>query len=459
MKIGDCIMKIKISNIVTNHASCPFFNGILRIFKQYGFNVELISSPGHVLNQVANEEGATPIGIPMEREISLIKDTVSLWKLYRYFLSNKPTIVNAGTGKAGLLSMVASTIAGIPIRILQERGLRLETTTGLKFWILWLAEKIACFCAHRVICNSKSLAKRLIDLRLVAPEKISVLHHGSSRGVNSVRFKITGTELIVAQRIQQELGISTNQIILGYIGRITRDKGIKELFEAFKITLEQYPDLYLLLVGQEENGDPVPQIVLAEMKSHPKISFIGESSHVIPYYHLIDIFVFPSYREGFPNVVLEASSMGLPIVGTRATGVIDAIVHEKTGLTVNIKDSVALTEGILYYLQNPTLRIQHGLNARRRTIEFFQLQSIWDAYYNLIKELLEWKKIPIPEPITPLMSLPEVDLNADELRTRTWLAVKQHLLHEESLEIICKMFQVNSEDLKKLVNEIYDTNN
>jgi glycosyltransferase involved in cell wall biosynthesis len=381
--------KPKLLNIVTDSQSTIFFRGNMGYMKKRGFNVGICSSPGKLLREIAVLEGAEAFEVPIEREIMLIRDILSLLRLVKLIRRIRPTIVNASTAKAGLLGMLAARLSNVPVRVHQQRGLRSETTIGIKSLIIRSTEWLACKCATVVICNSFSLRNRSLSLRLVNKKKCRVLCNGSSGGVDSVRFSLKGGIIQKAQLLRDKYGITTTCPVLGFIGRLVKDKGINDLRFAFEKVLSVFPDARLLLIGQHETGDPVSLECVEWLKKQPNVIFSGYVKDVAPYYALFHVLVFPSYREGFPNSPLEASSMQLPVVGYRSTGVVDAVQDGVTGILVDQGDFVGLAEAIIRYLSDPRLRLQHGQAGRERVVRDFQPHRLWEALYQEYEDQLK----------------------------------------------------------------------
>jgi lipopolysaccharide/colanic/teichoic acid biosynthesis glycosyltransferase len=380
--------KPKLLIAVTASISCIFYRGMLRYLEDAGFSTTLVSAPGELLKQVSDAEGARNIAIPMEREIHLLRDLRSLWSLYRAMTSTRPQLVDVSTPKAGLLGSTAAMLARVPCRVYTLRGLRMETATGFKRFILWLAERTACACSHRVTPVSESLRLRAIELRLVSPEKARSLGNGSC-GVDTERFTPRNRATEEVARLRQNLGLGGDEMVIGFVGRFVKDKGIRELVEAFRELSASRPNLRLLLVGDFENGDPVEPRIRQYIESTPTILKPGFVTDTAPYYALMDVFVLPTYREGFPGVPLEAQASEVPVVTTNATGAVDSVRHRVTGLIVPLKDAKALTTAIDTLLRNPEMRVDMG-HAGRKWMECdFRPEVIWRAHANMYREMLE----------------------------------------------------------------------
>ncbi len=313
---------------------------------------------------------------------------MALWRLTTLLRREQPDIVNASTPKAGLLGMLAAWLTRIPVRIYLVRGLRLETASGVKHTVLSLAERITAACAHFVICNSPSLRKTYEAHGFANPRKLQVIGQGSSNGIDTARFLPSSTLKRTAAAIRQQLGIPGEAAVIGFVGRFTRDKGIIELTEAFAQLQHRHPNLYLLMVGDFETGDPVPIDTIHKIISNPYIKLTGFVSDTAPYYHAMDILAFPSHREGFPNVPLEAAAAGIPTVGYHVTGVVDAVLNGHTGILVPIGSVRALAEALDLLIREQTQRERLGHQAQERVLSTFRSEMVWQQWLNLYNECL-----------------------------------------------------------------------
>ncbi len=384
---------------ITTHAMSAEFlmRGQLAFLREQGFDVTLIASPHESLSAVAEREGVSVIAIEMEREISPWCDLKALWRLCVALRKLKPQIVNAGTPKAGLLGNLAAWLCRVPVRIYTLRGLRLETATGWKGHLLNWTERLAAACAHRVIAVSHSLRDAYVARGLSSSNKTTVLRHGSSNGVSVERFQFNEAQWSQIRELRAKWEIPIDSLVIGFVGRMTRDKGIPELFAAFERLLPEFSDARLLLVGEAEQGDPLPAELLSRLKAHPNVTLTGSIKEVALYYGLFDLLAFPSYREGFPNVLLEAASAGLPVVGFKATGTIDAVIDGSTGALVEIGDVTGLSNAMGRYLREPFVRKQHGEAGRRRAARDFRREDIWQALVDNYRTLLGKKRLLISQ--------------------------------------------------------------
>lgn len=384
---------------ITTHgtSAISLMRGQLAMLKQRGFHVTLIASPSPELEIARDREGIDVVPIPMTREISPWADFKSLRALIKAIKQCRPDIVNAGTPKAGLLGMLASRYARVPARIYTLRGLRLETTKGWKRHLLTWVEKRAAASAHDILCVGHSLRDRFVELGLAADTKCRVLANGSSNGINVDRFHLSDQQLTNVLKRRAEYEIPDDCSVVGFVGRMTHDKGIEELARSFWALKTDFPNLRLLLVGNFEDGDPVDATIRQQLTSDPHVIITGFTGDPEHWYPLMDVVAYPSHREGFPNVPLEAGIAKLPVVGYKATGTIDAVLDGETGTLVNIGDETGLTHALHQYLTNDFLRHQHGQAAHDRAVADFRNEIIWTELCDLYESLLPLGKRPQPE--------------------------------------------------------------
>ncbi|GFO55067.1 hypothetical protein GMSM_20740 [Geomonas sp. Red276] len=354
-----------------------FLDGQVGYMKSQGFEVHCVSSEGDLLDELSQREQAPVHRIALARSISPAADLAALYRLYRLFRTLRPQIVHAHTPKGGLLGMAAARLAGVPVRIYHIHGLPYMTATGLSRKLLKFTERVSCLLANRVLSVSPSI-RQVVREDLICPsEKIGVIANGSINGVDAA-----GTfnpEKVDRGQVKRELNIPDRAQVIGFVGRIVRDKGIAELLQAWESLRQTLPELYLLLVGPLEDRGEIARALRDKHSHDPRIICTGEVRCAAPYYAAMDVLVLPSHREGFGQVLVEASAMNLPIVATRVAGCVDAVVEGETGTLVPLKDARALEEALARYLRDPGLMKIHGDNGRRRVLSLFRPQDVWKS--------------------------------------------------------------------------------
>ncbi|WP_436715415.1 glycosyltransferase family 4 protein [Roseiconus lacunae] len=382
----------KLFQVITSPMSANILlRGQLAYMREAGFDVTVISAPGDLLDQTAERERVSTIGLEMDRNPNPYKDIVALLKLIRILRRHSPDIIHYSTPKAGFIGSIAARIAGVPIRIYTLRGMRADGLRGFAASALLAMEKVACRFSHFTICVSQSLRERAVELELDRPEKLFVLTPQSSNGIDVARFSRTADTAEQAMRLRKTLGLPDNTKVIGFVGRFSADKGSQELAEAFIELRKTHTDLRLLCIGPNEANSDLPEWVSKLIQSDPNVFSTGMLANPVPAYELIDVLVLPTYREGFPNVVLEAAAMGIPVVATNVTGCTDAVVDGATGSLVEPKDSIALASAIERYLTSEPLRKAHGDAARNRATNDFQPQAVWNSLLTTYRAALAKK--------------------------------------------------------------------
>ena len=316
-----------------------FCRGLLSELQQEcGYEVVAVSSPGDRLETLAAREGVRTVAVPMERHISPLKDIKSLWRLVRVFRRERPMMVHSMTPKAGLLSMMAAWICRVPVRLHTFTGLVFPTATGLTQKILVFTDRLTCACATHIVPEGEGVRNDLTSYRITA-KPLKVLGHGNVRGIDLERFDPSLPEVMdSAAKIRKE-GVFT----FIFIGRLVRDKGINELVSAFTELNREIPDTRLILVGEQESElDPLSPETMESISGCASIEAVGRQNDVRPWLAASDALAFPSYREGFPNVVIEAGAMGLPSVVTDINGSREIVSHGVNGVIIPTRDRDAL---------------------------------------------------------------------------------------------------------------------
>lgn len=366
---------------VTDPKSSLFLKGQLHFMSEHGFKVFLLTGASESLVDFCKKEGCSYVPINIKREISIFKDLRALWEIWHTLRIIKPDIVNFGTPKMGLLGMVASFCLGVKLRIYTCRGFRFETERGFLKKLLIGMEKISGSCAHKILCISPSLCRKAITEKIFLRKKIFVINKGSSNGINLTLFSEGGIKQDVRGKVMVTHSLN-GCFIYGFVGRICRDKGIFELYDAFSMIYEKYKFVRLLLIGKLE--DNLDKIFVSRLLSHEGIIYLG----VIPkeklptYYSLFDVFVLPTHREGFGNVLVEAAAMGVPVISTLVTGAQDAVENDYNGKLVPVGDVSSLAE-VMELIQNDfKLRKKYELNGRKWAQNFRQT-VIWNGLLDI----------------------------------------------------------------------------
>jgi glycosyltransferase involved in cell wall biosynthesis len=336
-----------------------------------------------MLERFAAVEGIESSAVRMHRGIAPLRDLLALVRLTWLLVRLRPDLTEFSTPKAGLLGNLAALLAGVPARIYFLRGLKLETSKGLRRRILLVAERVAAWSAHHVLCNSPSLETKATAMLLAPKEKFRRVGDGSSNGVDTRRFMPGRCNL------REQAAISPDTPVVGFVGRLTRDKGIPELLEAFETVLQSQSHARLLLVGWfDASEDALPPEMRRAIENHPGIINTGFVPDPAPWYRAMDMMVLPTLREGFPNAVLEASASGLPVITTLATGARDAVIPEVTGLLVPPGYPDAISEAILQLLHDEPRRRRMGIAARQWVMERFSEDRVMSLTAELYRELI-----------------------------------------------------------------------
>ncbi|MDB5144678.1 MAG: glycosyl transferase group 1 [Mucilaginibacter sp.] len=348
------------------------------------FEVVAVSSGGAMLDQLSKDLNMRVKPINMTRKITPWEDFMALTKLVKVMRAEKPLIVHTHTPKAGLLGMLGAKIAGVPIRLHTVAGMPLLERTGFQRRILNAVEKLTYACATMVYPNSGEMQSIILDQKFCNKDKIKVIGNGSSNGVDTDHFKIEdySAEYKAAQR--EALNIKPTDFVYCFIGRIVADKGINELVEAFLNINKDNSHTRLLLVGPFENNlDPLKKSTHDSIINNPAIIWIDFQKDVRPYFSISDVFVFPSYREGFPNVVMQAGAMGLPSIVSDINGCNEIIQAGKNGIIVPVKSSIALEKAMLILLTDKQLRDDMSSRCRENIVSRFESSYVMNE---LLKE-------------------------------------------------------------------------
>ncbi len=326
--------------------------------------------------------------VEMPRRISPLPDLIAICRLIKVIRRIDPTIVQGHTPKGALLSLIAATVNRVPIKIFHVHGLPHVAARGIRRILLTIATRVSCLLANKVFCVSHSMRRILIEEKLCLPEKAVVLGNGSIGGIDTQRFDPAAYSLEIRRAFRQALGIPETAVVAGFGGRIVRDKGVGDLARAWLDLRSQFPELHLVIAGEAEQQDPVSAETREILSNDPRIHLIGQCQDMARFYSACDLIILPTYREGFPNVLLEAAAMGLPSVATRVPGCTDAVVDGVTGTLVPPYDPAALATAIAGYVIDPGLRRLHGAAGKARVLRDFQPKTIYLDLYQHYCDLL-----------------------------------------------------------------------
>lgn len=373
------------------------FSGQIDYVQRRGFAVHVISSPGPELEAFGTHEHVTVDAVPMARAITPAKDLVAIWRLWRALRRIRPDVVHSHTPKGGLLGMMAATLARVPVRVYHIRGLPFVTATGFRRRLLRWSELASCALADRVLAVSQSMRTIAIDEGLCPAGKVRVILGGSGNGVDSDgRFRPQAGDARLAAR--NRLRLPPDAVVIGFVGRLSREKGVRELASAWARLRDQDAKARLLIVGWVEGQDAQSTEAVNALRADPRVHFTGPVQDMVPLYAAMDVVALPTYREGFPNVALEAAALALPIVATSVPGCVDAVEDGVTGLLVPARDAEALSAALHRYIADRTLRSAHGTAARRRVVTQFRREAIWEGiaaeYDDLLSRSTKRRSVP-----------------------------------------------------------------
>lgn len=370
---------------VTHPTSISLLRGQLKFMSEHGFQVFLMADGSKNLDSFCKEENCTYIPIHIKRNISLFNDIRTLFEVLIALKKIKPDIVNFGTPKMGLIGILASFFLKVQLRIYTCRGFRFETTKGVLRTLLIGMERLSGKCSTKVICISPSLCEQAIELNIFSQEKMCLINKGSSNGIDLNLFSADNIDLAKRKNVLLHNDLA-NSFVYGFIGRICKDKGIKELYEAFSKIYNLNESSRLVLIGKIE--DKSDKIFLLNLLNHPGVIHLG----VIPkmelptYFSIFNVFVLPTHREGFGNVLIEAAAIGIPVITTSVTGAKDAVRNGYNGILVPLNDVVGLERAMLQLQNNNEMRKEYANNGFM-WVQNFKQEIIWNGLLNIYNAL------------------------------------------------------------------------
>jgi glycosyltransferase involved in cell wall biosynthesis len=359
----------------------------LRFMKE-NYLVTAISADKERLLTFGKEEGISTFHLELTRKITPIKDVIAVLKLYTYLKKEKPQIVHTHTPKAGIVGMLASYLAKVPNRLHTVAGLPLLESKGVKRKVLNFVEKLTYACATKVYPNSFGLKSIMIEEQFCKVSKLKVLANGSSNGIDTSCFNPENFSKEQNKILRKELALAEEDVVFIFVGRLVGDKGINELVAAFDTLTKHFQNIKLLLVGAFESDlDPLNNQTLKMIDDNSAILSAGFQQDVRSYFAIADALVFPSYREGFPNVVLQAGAMGLPSIVSDINGCNEIIKEEENGLIISVKDSEAIYKAMKRVLEDLALKNKLQNNARNMITELYEQHIVWNALLKEYKSL------------------------------------------------------------------------
>lgn len=389
-----------------------FMAGQCTRFRALGFDPTVVSASSTWLDERTAAESARRIELPICRDISLFKDIVSFIRLCDLLRREQPEGVILSGPKAIFLGGMAAWICGVPTRVAVYHGMRQERLRGPLRWILDQCDRVSFACAGQVLAVSPSLRELMLTRRLLTSDKVKVIGHGTANGVDPGRFALSPRGISAAKQLKLSLAIPLRAPVIGFVGRLTEDKGIADAYAAHQTLLATHPDLHLVLIGANEMQTNQGRELLMRLRADSQVRIVEHSNHIEDYLHLFWAQVFPSAREGFGMVIVEAAALAVPTVAYDVTGVRDAIADGETGILVPHGDIDAMVSALSHYLNEPELRLRHGKAGWRRTRQLFTPQHTWPSYLQALG---------IPESVlcpkfNPTMSQAEVDALAERNR-------------------------------------------
>lgn len=361
-----------------------FCKGWFRELERSGYEVLAVSSPGRDLDEIEEREGARTIAVPMHRQIAPLKDLKGLWSLVKIFRKERPRMVHSFTPKAGLLSMMAAWITRVPVRVHTFTGLVFPSSSGLKRRLLMTTDRLTCLFATHVIPEGEGVKTDLQRYR-ITHKPLDVLGHGNVRGIDLKYFDPMDPEV----KDKAAALRSEDRFTFLFVGRLVGDKGVNELVASFKKLNGEQSAAKLVLVGWEADADPLDPETDDEIRRNASIEYVGYQEDVRPWLLASDVLVLPSYREGFPNVVLEAGAMGLPSLVTDVNGSNEIIVDGKNGRIIPPRDPEQLYESMKEMMLGEERLGEMRRHARKMVAERYEQLYVRRCQMEYYREVLK----------------------------------------------------------------------
>jgi glycosyltransferase involved in cell wall biosynthesis len=372
--------------VITSAYIWQFWKGQAAFMRARGIEYHCISSEGPQLDRLAQSEGAVAHPIELTRTLTPGHDLCAVFRLAAKFREIGAQIVEGDMSKAGLLAMIAAWLARVPVRIYRNHGMALCSAHGAQRTLLWWCERISCLLANEVIYVAPSVRDAAVQNGVCPLHKAKVVL--SANGLDTaIRFNPANVEAGTRDKVRERCGIPADALVVGFVGRLFRVKGIVELVQSWETLAVTYSNLHLLVAGEFDIRDPIPKSIVERLRNSAHIHMAGHVDDTPSLLTAMDVLALPSFHEGLGYTLIEASAMGLPVVGTRIPGILDAVLDGVTGTLVEPGDTNALAEALRRYLDDPGLRRRHGQAGRRYVVENFQQQRVWNELYSLYENL------------------------------------------------------------------------
>ncbi len=379
-------MKTKILIGVSSSYCANFLKGQIQFLNKNNYDVVIISGEGEEISLLAKEESATLYTVAFTQKYSVLTDFFILRQIVNIIKKENPDIINAGNPKSGFLIMLAAYLLKRKNRIFTLHGLLSDTKTGLIRYLVEKMETLCCYFSHITIVVSKSLMQHAIDRKIVDPKKAIILSNGSTNGINTNTFNKTEELIVEAKQLQKNLNLDPKKFTIGFVGRVSYDKGLTQLLDVF-IALKKEIDIQLVIIGPISTSDPIDKKHLHLLYNEPDVFYLGKILHVAPYYAMFNVLLLPSLREGFGNVLIEAAAMQVPVLASDIPGIRDAVDDTKNGFLVPLQNNTAIANKIKMLYNDKNLQKQMGINGRNFVTQNYTNEQVWKAYLEIYKTL------------------------------------------------------------------------
>lgn len=373
---------------VSSSFCANFLRGQVDFLVKHGFEVILVSGPGEEISMLAKKENANLFTINFTKRITPLTDFFQLLRIIRLLRQERPDIVNAGNPKSGFLIMLACRLMGYKNTVFTLHGLLSDTKSGLLRRLITITEKMSCGIANQVIVVSPTL-KTHAEKRNILPEgKGIVIRKGSANGIDLRLFPGKDAVAAASGQLRDTLGLKKENMVLGFVGRLSKDKGIDILFEAFNALVKNHPSLRMVIAGPIIEENLFSRHWLHQLYHDEKIIYVGKLYEITPFYGIMDMLVLPSLREGFPNVLIEAAAMEVPVVASNIPGCKDAVSEGINGELFEKGNASALIKKLEKLIADDGLREEYGMNGRKFARDYFSNEEIWAGQLKLYESLL-----------------------------------------------------------------------